>query len=215
MKVTGRGGAPVPGARARLANPEPRGALRFETSVWQSAPRTSIADEKGALYLAKGVNERSVLTVSAAGYLPLERRSLRGTAAVLALQPGIPRSVLARSADGSPAAKVLVIASDIEAPLGFTDAKGMLAISVPPHGSQRLTLVAEDGRRVNGKVFEQDAPEKAAPGRAGAKAPVNDPPRSLHASRARADARPAHRCADARSHRAGSHGSTETSGAPP
>lgn len=164
VKVTTRGGAPIPGARVRIAGPDSRArAARFDAALWQPAVRTAIADEKGATFLPRGANERSVLTASAPGYLPVERRNLWGTAAVLTLERGAKTTIAVRSADGTPAPGVLVIASELSHPLGFTDTKGLLELVIPAKGGLRVALAADDGRRVEGRVTA--APETSKGGR--------------------------------------------------
>lgn len=151
VKVTGKDGRALPGARVRLASPDARGS-RFQAPGWMPASRTGLTDDRGTATLSRGEKDASVLSVSAPGYVLEERRSLRGTAAVLKMQAGIERTLEVLSADGTPAPGVVVLASALSHPLGFTDAKGWLPVSLAPKGRLPIVIVADDGRRVEGRV---------------------------------------------------------------
>ncbi len=78
------------------------------------------------------------------------------------LAAGQVRTLKAVSADGAAAQGVLVLASALDHPLGFTDAAGLLTLAVPATGSLAVELVAADGRRAVGTMAAFPAADSTA-----------------------------------------------------
>jgi len=146
-------GKPLAGTTVRISPPRPRFGL--EPASWAAAPRIARTGPDGSARVARGDGESYVLTVGAPGFLPDERSNVRGTGVTFRLKPGASRRIEVRSAEGEPVAGALVSAADSGHPLGTTDARGGLVVSVPLAGNARLAISAGDGGTVNGIVSAQ------------------------------------------------------------
>src|SRR5437867_289811 len=94
---------PIPGPPATATARGPR----LDSILWRPATQTALTDANGVVRLLRGEKDLSVVTVSAPGYLPQDRRNVRGTAVVFKLQPGIERLIRVVSSDRAPAAGAL------------------------------------------------------------------------------------------------------------
>ena len=158
VKVLGADGKPLAGARIRLTPPESAAGARqrFFAAGWRAATQTAITDVGGVVRLLRNEKGISSLTAWAPGYLPQERRNVRGTATIVKLEPGTQQRVKVIGADKAPLAGVLLVASDYAMPIGVTDAQGAASVSVAMGGRLALDLYAPDGRRSQGQI--QTAP---------------------------------------------------------
>ncbi len=142
VRATVENGRPLSGATARISPPRPR--FGPVPPSWVPAARLGRTAKDGAVRMARGESEPLVLTVTAAGYLLEDRRNVRGTSAAFRLKAGVGRRIQVGSPDGRPVEGALVSAPDTLHPLGTTDARGSLVVSVPPAGSARVAVFASD-----------------------------------------------------------------------
>jgi len=172
VKVVGSDGKPLTGARVRLTPPESAAGARrgmFAAAAWRAATQTAVTDATGMVRLLRNEKGISSLTAHAPGYLPQDRRNVRGTATIMKLEPGTEQRVKVIGANKAPIAGVLLVASDFSLPVGFTDAQGAATVSVAAGGRMALDLYAADGRRSQGQL-NAPQPAKDAKGTAAAAA---------------------------------------------
>lgn len=146
VKVTGRDGAALAGARVRLETEPSR--IRFAETTWRFPVRGGVTAADGTLRLPRGEREQVALSVYAEDHGFRERRGLYGDAARFDLKPAPSRAIEVRSASGRPEPGVLVAAGPRGLPLGRTDEAGRTGLAVEPGSRLRLTLLAEDRRRL-------------------------------------------------------------------
>jgi protocatechuate 3,4-dioxygenase beta subunit len=163
ITVKEAGGAPLPGAMARLVEEKPASTSWWRPQGWRTAPREGITGAGGKVRFPIGAKERLALAVATPAHALLERQNVRGGAVTLALARGIPRAVEVVSADRKPAGGALLAAGDHELPLGFSDARGRIVIPLAPGGPLEVLIVAEDGRSLAGRVEPAAATEGDAP----------------------------------------------------
>lgn len=170
VKVVGSDGKPLAGARIRLTPPESAAGARSRmfTAGWRAASQTAVSDANGVVRLLRNEKGISSLTAWAPGYLPQERRNVRGTATIMKLEPGTEQRLKVVGVDKAPIPGVLLVASDYSLPVGFTDAQGAAGVSVAAGGRLALDLYAPDGRRSQGQV---NAPPPAKDAKAAPPAP--------------------------------------------
>ena len=149
LRVTDRAGAPIEGAVAHAAESAPRGPAEER---WGLPPATVYTGKDGTARLPQPDAERVVLTVSAPGYLLVERRGVRGDSLTVKLEKGPQVAIDVRAADGTPAAGVVAATGETFHPLDMTDAKGRVVLALPARGDLAVTFFAADGRRVEERL---------------------------------------------------------------
>jgi len=146
LRVTDRQGQPITGALVLARSDLPRFA--FTGAEWAPPMRSGRTDENGVLELPRSADERITISAAAPGFVPSEKRGIRGTAAGLRLDRGPRRSVEVVSAAGQPLADVLLFVGPRPHPVGRTDEAGRGVATINPSAPVTLRLLAADGRRL-------------------------------------------------------------------
>jgi len=151
VRVTDATGRPLPGAFVVL-RPDRSGRFRSAES-WQAPLRAGRTDADGRLRLPRAGDEVTRVAAWAAGRAVSTVAGQHGTAAMLSLKPSGRRRLRVLSADGTPAAGVLVAVGREVHPSGWTDATGEFVVDLPAGAAEtKVVLLAEDGRRLETRV---------------------------------------------------------------
>lgn len=151
VRVKGSQGSPLPGALVVLRSDGVR-IPAFLRSRWTIPPRSGRVGDEGLVKLARAERESANLSAWAPGWVLGELRGVRGTAATIELASGAATKIQVQSADGKPAAGVLVAAGQHLHPLGLTDPSGLMETQVDPARPVPLSLLTADGRRLEARL---------------------------------------------------------------
>lgn len=149
VETRGPDGAPLPGARVRIAwigmAGEPLSLATMRGDVWRPRDRRGTTGRGGLVLLPLGLDEIARISAVAPGFVETAERRLEVlTELELSLTPGFLRMLEVRDGEGRPVPEAAVAVDGTA--VGLTDAEGRLLLALPPDGAVGVMAETMDAR---------------------------------------------------------------------
>jgi protocatechuate 3,4-dioxygenase beta subunit len=160
VRVVDPDGNPVPGAQVLGKTGKP--AL-WGVSDWQPVRRVAMTGPEGTLRLARAAIEPLLLWAERPGFPAQGEILAEGREAVLRLQPGVARFLVALDAEGHPLPGALFRDPRSSLALGRFDGQHPLVLAAPATGLWDLRVELADGQTMSFRTTETQRPVGASP----------------------------------------------------